>query len=128
MEENSNSTNIRITTSYEITEEMISDLMVAAFEGGINYWCGSVKILTYPKGEENSKMYASDVISKNGTLLLFDAESSDKWILTRDKVINGIKLQCEDKNVTPTEMYDNHDADDADAIVQFALFNEIVFG
>ena len=116
---------VNISSKVELTRQDIDDLMVTALEGGINYWCRKARVLQCP--EEYT--YASDVISRNGTLELYDIESSDKWVLTLESFMKGVKWYCEKYKYTNAEdLMDNHDADTADAIVQYALFNEIVFG
>lgn len=118
--------NIKIEKSFELSSQDIDDLMVTALEGGINYWCGKA-IMNEP--EKFKGKFASDVISLGGTLTLCDAESDDKWELTLEKFMNGIKYVVERFGYTDAEdLMDNQDADTADLIVQYALFNEIVFG
>jgi hypothetical protein len=119
---------IIVKKTFEFTEQNINDLMVTALEGGINYWCRKAKITKIPEGVGNN-IYASDLISKDGTLELYDIESTDKWELTLEKFLNGVKYVCERNGYTDADdLMDNYDADTADAIVQYALFNEIVFG
>ena len=116
---------VNIDAKIELTRQDIDDLMVTALEGGINYWCRKARVLQCPEKYE----FASDVISRNGSLMLYDAESSDHWELTLEKFMNGVKFVCERDGYTEAnDLIDNHDADTADAIVQYALFNEIVFG
>jgi hypothetical protein len=123
------------TLSFEIeakeihlNSEQIADLMVTAFEGGINYWCRSVVINDTTNPDHTGKL-ASEIISLGGELTLCDADISDKWLLTRDMVIKGIKMYCKENNYTSMDLLmDEHDADTADAIVQLALFGEVVFG
>ncbi len=120
---------IQITTNHELTVQMIDDLMVTALEGGINYWCRKAKITKFPENvEEGQSMTATEVLANGGELTLYDAESDDKWLLTREGFLKGLKMHCEANMSDLMEMYENHDADDADAIVQYAVFNEIVFG
>lgn len=127
---------IETTVTHEFTPSDINDLIVGALEGGINYWCRKAVIKKDTEGnyfnvlpEDQDKVkYASDVIGYNGTLILFDAESTDKWELTLENVLKGIKMQCEKRHVAPADLMDDYDADDSDSIVQFALFNELVFG
>lgn len=126
---------ISITIEQELKPEDINDLIVTALEGGINYWCGqAVKKRNADKSwfgvapENQDKInYASDLIGYGGVLILHDAESSDKWELDLEKMLKGIKMHCTEKGVTPLELMDNYDADDADCIVQYAIFNEIMF-
>ena len=112
-----------------LTQEDVDNIMVSALEGGINYWCRKVKVNGKYLGE-----YASDQISRGGMLTLYDAESSDKWELTLNKFLNGMKLAIEQgfgawvKPADGSIDVGNIDADVADAIVQLALFGEVVFG
>lgn len=117
--------------SLNITDEEINDLMATAFEGGINYWCGGVKLkegsLT-PEQKEKIK-YISDAISLGGTLILEDAESSDTWELTKDKFLAGVvKTLVWGNYLDASELIDNHDAETTDILLQYALFDEIIFG
>lgn len=138
--------NITVTITQEITEEQINDLVCTALEGGITYWCGKAraKVFKYvdtpDKDQEKVKYigvldedqekinFASDVIGYGGTLIFYDAESSDKWELTIEKMLKGIQRQCTEKKCSVNELLDGYDAEDADCIIQYALFDEIIFG
>lgn len=117
---------IKITKTFEVTEKDINDLMVTAFEGGINYWCGHVEIVDNPADKD----CASEIIAHGGTLRLHDAETDDTWLMKRDNVLNGIKMTLENERFFHSfeDLMENHDAFTADSIVQYALFEEIVFG
>ena len=73
--------------------------------------------------------YASDQISRGGSLILHDAESDDKWELTLDKFLNGVKLyfeqgfhvNVEDNRIDACDI----DANDADCIIQFICCNQL---
>ncbi len=103
----------------EITRKDIDDIMDAALADGITYWCRKAKVVGSYLGE-----CASDQISRGGSLILFDRESPDKWVLTPEKFDAGAKLYFE--NNADADM-DDLDADMADQIVQYALFGELVF-
>lgn len=111
----------------ELTQQDIDDIMCAALEGGICYWCGAAEVVGDYLGE-----YASEQISRGGALLLHDAESAATWELNREKFLNGVKLyfekgchvQVEDNRIDTCDV----DAADADCIIQFALFGEVVYG
>lgn len=126
---------ITVTTKHTFSKEDINDLIVGAIEGGINYWCRKAVKKEDEKGdwfgvapEDQDKVkYASDLIGYGGTLILYDAESSDKWELTLENVLKGIKMQCTNRHIAPSDLMDDYDADDCDAIVQFAIFNELQF-
>ena len=120
---------VEYNAKVHLTAENIDDIMVCALEGGINYWCRKVKVVGEYFGE-----YASEQISRGGSLVLYDAESSDKWELTRDKFLKGFQLWLENDTDTYYGV-DEHELDTsvidgtaADFIVQYALFGEVVFG
>lgn len=120
---------VTVTTESEINPDEINDIMVAALEGGINYWCDKVKIVknsdAYNLNEDKIR-YASDVLGYGGELIMFfDGEQK---VLNQEMILNGITMYCESNGVSYEDMYENHDADTADHIVQYALFNEIVYG
>lgn len=113
----------------EINPEDINDLMVTALEGGINYWCRKAIIDYVPEDQRDNVQYTSDAIGYDGSLILYDAESDDKYLLNQEKFLEGIKMAMEHFGYSSFEdLFDNHDAETADCIVQFALFGEIVYG
>ena len=118
-----------------LTQQDIDDIMVSAFEGGINYWCRRVVV----QGDYLGK-YASEQISRGGKLAIWLDEpfEDDKtcYVLDRDKFLAGFKLWIESDG----DSYDAIDHSDgsvdcgqidatcADEIVQHALFGDLVFG
>jgi len=120
---------IKVITSHKFCDEDLNDLVSTALEGGINYWCGEAKVKEGSMSEKDYDeiQFTSDAVSKGGTLILFDAESDDTWELDRDKLLKGIEMYCEKHNVAPSDLMDMYDANDADTIVQYALFNELIF-
>lgn len=110
-----------------ISDRTVDDIMVTALEGGISYWCGAARVVGRRLGAD-----ASEQISRGGTLMLYDAESSDKWELTLDKFLQGVRRWVEnddgigalvDGELDASEV----DANAADVIVQYALFGQLVF-
>lgn len=118
-----------------LTQQDIDDIMVSAFEGGINYWCRRVVV----QGDYLGK-YASEQISRGGKLAIWLDEpfEDDKtcYVLDRDKFLAGFKLWIESDG----DSYNAIDHSDgsidcgqidavcADEIIQYALFGEVVFG
>lgn len=126
-ENNDFSFDIEITINVSV--ETIDDIMCAALEGGITYWCGAANVVGEYLGED-----ASEQIARGGTLELVDIEDdSEVFELTRDKFLAGLKQFIIDDNrfdlieggEIDTGMLDSADAD---CIVQYALFGEIVYG
>ena len=128
---------VKMEQKHNFSIEDINDLVVTALEGGINYWCRSAKIkmdaddnfFGVPAEDQDKVKYASDVIGYGGVLILTDIEDpNEKWELDVEKMLKGIKMQCENTGIALSELMDNYDAGDADCIVQYAVMNEIVFG
>ena len=122
--------NIEVNKKYTVTPQDIDDIMVTALEGGIDYWCRKAEVVGEYLGE-----YASDQISRGGSLILYDAESSDYWELDLEKLLYGIQKAIEDNWFDDYDWYVDGeldccqiDAEVADTIVQLALFDDIVFG
>lgn len=113
----------------KVTQEDIDDIMGTALDCGISYWCYRAEVIGEYRGE-----YASDQISRGGMLRLYDSENDDKYILTLDGFLNGLKLWMENEKdeygIVQGGKLDtcNVDACIADAIVQYALFKEVVYG
>lgn len=112
-----------------VTMQDVDDIMSTALEGGINYWCKRAEVVGGYLGE-----YASDQISRGGTLILHDSEGEDKYELTLDKLLKGIQMYVANPNAPYKIVYSSEldtcqvDATVADMIIQFALFGVIVYG
>ena len=118
---------VRAEVEVNLTQQDIDDIMAVALDGGICYWCRKAEVVGECLGE-----YASDQISRGGALILHDAESAQTWELTLEKFLKGVKLyfeqgchvNVEDNAIDTCDI----DANDADCIIQFAVFGEVVFG
>jgi hypothetical protein len=106
--------------SYEygkkISAELVDDIMCAAMEGGISYWCTSALPL---KNDYRGCQYAHEILTRGGTLLV-KPDGEREIELTLEKFLKGLSMFDGDP--------EQHDAGDADAIVQYAVFGEIVYG
>lgn len=113
-----------------VTQEDVDDIMVCALEGGINYWCSSAEVVE----DEYYGEYASEQISKGGSLRLYDSEDDEQYILTLDKFLKGIQIAIKDGYGSDWLGDDarldlmNIDGEAADVIIQCALFGEVQFG
>ena len=120
---------VELELKARVTMQDIDDIMCTALDGGITGWCGAAKPVGKRLGE-----YAHEQIGRGSSLMLYDAESSDKWELTLDKFLRGLAQAIEDGvpvaidagsgSIDASEV----DADGADMIIQYALFGEVVFG
>ena len=119
---------VHVELDANLTQQDLDDLMCTALEGGICYWCNYAEVVGEMRGG-----YAHEQISRGGTLILHDAESSDKWELNLEKFLKGVELYVKTGDrvtVEDGELVDFGalDASDADMIVQYALFGKLVFG
>lgn len=123
---------VQVILQIVVMGEDIDDIMVSALEGGINYWCGKAEVDGKYLGE-----YASEQISRGGTLILHDTEEGRTELLTKEKLLHGIRMYAEQPNssdifeVIDHELHINCgmvDAEVADAIIQYAIFSEIFYG
>lgn len=115
-----------------ISDEDIDDIMVSALEGGINYWCYRAEAVGNPLGE-----YASDQISRGGMLRLYDREDESVYELTKEKLVKGVAMYLENPTQSDVlEVIDHElrldtsyvDAVVSDCMVQYALFDDIIYG
>lgn len=121
-----------VEVSIHVAPQDIDDILVGAFEGGINYWCSRVEVKDddFRGGE-----FASDVISRGGILLLHVQDDDDSPLtLDLERFAKGFKLWLESRSRMDRAFFRfsehgvdtaNIDADDADMIVQYAVFGEI---
>lgn len=120
---------VRPEICIEITQEDIDDIMCCALEGGITYWCFRAEVVGEYRGE-----YASEQISRGGMLKLYDSENGEKYWLTLDGFLDGVKLWFEQGLDASGCVHDGKidtcdiDAEAADQIVQLALFKEVIYG
>lgn len=114
----------------KLTAEDIDDIMAGSLEGGFTrYWCNAVEV----KGEYLGE-YASEQISHGGTLVLHDSEEGETHELNLDKFLEGFRIWVEKGYdewgaVSETEIDTcNIDGIAADAIVQCAIFGDVIYG
>ena len=81
---------VELELKARVTMQDIDDIMCTALDGGITGWCRAAKPVGKMLGE-----YGHEQIARGGSLMLYDAESSDKWELTLDKFLRGLALAIE---------------------------------
>lgn len=122
---------VRPEIEVNLTQQDIDDIMVSALEGGINYWCREAEVVE----EKRCGDWGHEQIARGGSLILHDAESPDKWELTLEKFLNGVKLWLQNGDDRYHALQKdgtldtcNVDGEMADLIVQYAIFGEVIFG
>ncbi len=121
--------NINVSFDVKITANVLADILLTALNGGINYW-GNIE--NYPVAYLVSQVLTGESIK------IFDVESDEEWLLDKDKLLSGIKQYLADPDIYEKPLERDEfgeltidtiqiDAVAADIIIQYALFNEIVF-
>ena len=120
---------IEIPIVLGVQQSDLDNILATCFGGGSNYWIEEIVVADEDyKGCE----YASDVVSHGGKIIIF---VDDKELtLTKNKLVNGIQRWYEKyhyprhKEVQDEFHMFDWDAGDSDIILQYALFNEVVYG
>lgn len=116
---------IKVTVSLED----VDSIMCSALENGIGYWCSKASVVGEFFGDE-----ASQQIGRGGSLIIYDAESGEKLVLTLEKFLKGIEMYLCSPMYQGSVVYENGgarlntyllDAAVADMIVQYAIFSEV---
>lgn len=119
-----------VTFKKELTEQDIENIMVGALEGGIGYWAGLKRTGVWvdkPESEPTST-WATKLLLEGETILLYDIEDEGEeyYPLTLKNLIEGVERNYEER--PHDNDLENADAGTCDCIIQYALFDEIVFG
>lgn len=114
-----------------VFKEDINSILMSAFAGGIERWCGDVSADGKLLGEN-----MCEHIEKGGSLIFYDSCEGRDVVLTKGKMLQGIRMYAEKPvygdifEIVDHELrIDCGQVDEliADAIVQYALFTEILY-
>jgi hypothetical protein len=139
-----------------ITDQTIADLVITAFEGGITYWCDSARAVERDDHGDwqlvEGDRYDSFKLDGCGPYTNPEFWDNDKRgyrlhdqydeveipkVLTLSAILNALHHQPKDAKGTPMNwmrklvdrvVEEQYDAEDADTLVQIAVFNHVVYG
>ncbi len=124
-----------VTTTLQITEKRIADLLCGAFEGGSNYWVHEATVHDLVKDgqpwgpSEYTPSYIRAPFSAGGYVDLDPGEGEPIVRLDREALARGLKVMAEKYPRHWSDfLQENEDADTADCFLQCCLFGEIIFG
>ena len=132
---------MKLNVQIELKPDDINDILCTAFEGGVDYWCSGFvgmggNLDQLPENQIEIE-YEYEHVGYGGKLQVKDDEKTylltqenfqsglQKWI---DKNPNSVEIHHDYRNKYTTLDIGNIDAGDADCIVQYALFGELVYG
>lgn len=140
-----------------LTPDDFETILTTALEGGIGYWAcldnttedwKSARSELSEELKDNENEYDRKPtyeqimmrLLQSGKAILFedaeDPENDECWELTAEKLMTGaLEFQAE-KMMTTGDIYDiksaidcgDFDAEDADNVIQYALFGEVIYG
>lgn len=135
-------TTITIRVDVVVTKQTLIDALITAFEQGIGYWATQLKSgerRVVRKSEEAQSEFLARNLLEDGTIDVVvggeNGETPDYYTLTRSRFIAGMAQWIREgrasENVSSVDdlgiEYDI-DAEQADVIVQFALFGKVIYG
>lgn len=116
--------------SVMVTQEDVDDIMSTVLDSHfVQRWCSEVNVVGRYLGK-----YASEQISRGGEIWFYDNEDESYYGLTLDNFTKGLKLYLTENdsaiNDYGTEAMINVvfiDEEAADTIIQYALFDDIIY-
>ena len=120
-----------VSVGVEVPDGVVDDIITTALEGGINYWCERVDVLNK---DYKGKIIASEIVSAGGTLIIVTDEEAgnEQFKLDRITFQRGLKKWLEEGlkvgNRFSNDDLSSMDAAEADAVIQYSIFGEIVYG
>jgi len=133
---------VKVTVQVDVEEQRISDLLCAALEGGVGYWC-RIMGYEYPSGLSHSdfefphvevvlaggKCFCHDAEQPDSHYKTLDAAERERWTLTREKLEKGLHVMAEKYPKHFADFHaENDDAETGDVFLQCCLFGELVYG
>ena len=119
-----------IDITLNLEEEYFIDVLETALYDGIWYW---VKEAKYSLEPDDEKSRAEQIIQDGCimTLTIDTGNDYEEFNLTKNKLIRGFERYCNWRTEKEKYIYttaSDIDSEEADLIVQFGLFNDIIFG
>lgn len=132
---------IKYTTEKILTVGDLEDIMTTAIEGGIGYWA----VLDNTSGdwvdaqiqlrEEGKELFwgtvATRVLLNGGAIVFEDAEGEydECWMLTLEGFRKGCELYEKERGSLTKALEDgDFDAVEADCLIQYGVFGQVIFG
>ena len=125
---------MKITTTVDIPDRRIADLLCTAFEGGVGYWC---VIIGYeePKEirsilEESRVVKYTDYPLTGGSVRCTTTDDDTKILLLDGYAIRRGLVRMAKKYQTHFVNFlsENEDAETGDVFLQCCFFEELVYG
>lgn len=130
---------IEIKKTLKVTLENIVDCVLCCEAGGFDYWAelctddadyeaAKNRLVENAKGEKIKPCYEEvlgEILRSGGKIVVYDREEGKEHDLTMEKLLDGWKKHIEAGGSTD---FDEYDTNDADGIIQYAVFGEWIYG
>lgn len=129
--------------THSLSDALVKDILTTAIEGGIGYWAcldndtpeWKDARKRFVEKNNGQKPYYCDVafelMVKGDPVVFLDEQDDDKELkMYYDDFVRGCKLFEQHSNVVLSDYIENgaFDAIDADCIIQYAVFGDIIYG
>lgn len=111
------------TVRLTVTAAQIDEIIQCAIDGGIHYWC--------PECSFGSVNDSADDSPNTFNYFRGSAETATTVVLRQESVERGLQLTAEKAPQVFAHCFaeeGGYDAGDADVVLQFMLFGEVVYG
>lgn len=130
--------NIEVKKTIKFTEEDLNDILCSCFEGGCGYWCCIDNTTTeWDEAREKLHLHGNtdptiediilQILTDGKSIRLIDQEDDVELHMTLESFINGIGRSIESGFWSGSNIWDV-DGLVGDAIIQYAVFGEQVYG
>ena len=110
---------IEIKKELTITTQDVVDYVLCCEAGGFDYWAE----ICYK--EEDYTAARARLLGPDNKLTVYDREEDKEHELTLEKLLDGWKKYVEKSG---NDDFDQYDADNADGILQYAIFGDWIYG
>ena len=129
----SDKSEVTFSVKTTIDAQRVADLMVAALEGGSNYWIDRVEIVRVAPKPEGSTYpwYAHREVfeDRDVQFKVFEEDEAEPKLFTFDSIQKGLDVLSEKYPTRIAEILsENYDADTADVFLQCCLLGDVVYG
>ncbi len=118
-----------VRTTRKVSNRLVFDMLISAFEGGINYWCSDLDTAEGYDHITATKAFAMGSLDK---IRLYDQEyerGTGRWVeLTQERMRRGLRLMAKNSPRHFDNMFDDPDAETSDVLIQYAVFGKVVYG
>lgn len=119
---------VNVNVGQEVTEKMIRDQLITAFEGGSNYWY-EIEAIFDKDGHRVHNYY--DAVLQGGSIHIVDSEEPDValGIVDLAHIQNGLQLMANyHRKQFMNIITEDGDAKTADLFLQLVVMGEVIYG